>query len=110
MRSTKAFVFDHVCHSFTCTSFARKKLACSPRILVRREWLFLSACEGHGFHDSEVKIWNQSMDFRQGKPPLVTLHIPLLTLSAWERGCLNDCHFVQDYLLRRVVAENCIPM
>lgn len=55
-----------------------------------------------------VKIWNQSMDFRQGKPPLVTLHIPLLTLSAWERGCLNDCHFVQDYLLRifQYILEN----
>ena len=56
----------------------------------------------------EVKIWNQSMGFRKGKPPLVTLHIPLLTLGAWEHGFFSDCQEVQDYLLRTRFQESCV--
>ena len=36
------------------------------------------------------------MDYRRGKPPLVTLHIPLLTLGAWQQGYFKECRFVQD--------------
>ncbi|CAK9039082.1 unnamed protein product [Durusdinium trenchii] len=43
-----------------------------------------------------MKIWNESMDYRRGKPPLVTLHIPLLTLGAWQQGYFKECRFVQD--------------
>ncbi|CAE7453990.1 unnamed protein product, partial [Symbiodinium sp. KB8] len=47
-----------------------------------------------------VKMWNESMDLRKGKPPMVTLHIPLLTLGAWESGHLEGCAGVQVYFLR----------
>ena len=45
-------------------------------------------------------MWNESMDLRKGKPPMVTLHIPLLTLGAWESGHLEGCAGVQVYFLR----------
>ncbi|CAE7530058.1 unnamed protein product [Symbiodinium sp. CCMP2456] len=47
-----------------------------------------------------VKMWNESMDLRQGKPPVVTLHIALLTLGAWQAGHLEGCGGVQVYFLR----------
>eukprot|EP00439_Symbiodinium_sp_Y106_P068354 s593_g11.t1 len=47
-----------------------------------------------------VKMWNESLDLRQGKPPMVTLHIPLLTLGAWEAGRLEGSAGVQVYFLR----------
>ena len=55
-----------------------------------------------------VKMWNETLDLRQGKPPLVTLHIPLLTLGAWQSGRLEECDSLQAYLLQilQYIQEN----